>query len=154
MSRKKTQNKTNFILDRIREHYNLKDDNDIASLYNVSKSTVSSWRTRDSINEALIRAKCNDDNLANWIINGIKTHDANQRAIAEQHAVYPAGTDAAPVDIGGLIQQIDKILRGENKYRDVLLAYLHTVCDEIEKPKKPDDPPEAASSGSTKKAEK
>ncbi|MFA5284520.1 MAG: helix-turn-helix domain-containing protein [Smithellaceae bacterium] len=99
MSRKKTHNKTNIILNRISAHYHLTNDDDIASFYGVSKSTVSSWRTRDSINETLIKAKCSDDNLANWFINGIKTQ--NQKSgIGEDAGDYNAGQQSPQAHAG------------------------------------------------------
>lgn len=99
MSRKKTQNKTNIILNRISEHYHLTNDDDIASFYNVSASTVSSWRTRDSINERLIRAKCDDENLANWFINGIKTQEKQNIPISDVQSSYNQNTSAPDIEI-------------------------------------------------------
>lgn len=91
MSRKKTQNKTNIILERIQAHYHLINDEAVALFYGVSESTISAWRTRNRINKTLIRAKCNDENLANWFFNGIKTHDSQP--------------DGRPVDYTSLIME-------------------------------------------------
>ena len=49
MSRKKTQNKTNYFLDEVRGRFSLKDDAGIGAFFGVEKSTVSAWRTRDNI---------------------------------------------------------------------------------------------------------
>jgi len=81
MSRKKTQNKTNSGLERISSYYNLTNDESLALFYGVSESTISAWRTRNKVNEALVRAKCNDDNLANWFMSGNKTYDPQSKTI-------------------------------------------------------------------------
>lgn len=138
MSRKKTHNKTNIILNRISAHYHLTNDDDIASFYGVSKSTVSSWRTRDSINETLIKAKCSDDNLANWFINGIKTQ--NQKSgIGEDAGDYNAGQQSPypdPVRISDpLIQKTAAILESPTIFSTALKSNIEAfhyalVCEE------------------------
>jgi hypothetical protein len=49
MSRKKTQNKTNSILEDISKRFHLVDDDAIGAFFGVIGSTVSSWRVRDCI---------------------------------------------------------------------------------------------------------
>lgn len=119
MSRKKTQNKTNIILNRISEHYHLTNDDDIASFYNVSASTVSSWRTRDSINERLIRAKCDDENLANWFINGIKTQDGIHDRVADQQTPYNAHPSAPKISLD-LLRKIAAVLESQGNLSEAL----------------------------------
>lgn len=102
MSRRKTQNKTNIVLERISTYYHLDDDEALALFYGVSKSTISAWRTRNRVNEALIRAKCNDDNLANWFINGVKTYKLqntdNDNLIREALTSYTSPSKISPSD--------------------------------------------------------
>ena len=127
MSRKKTQNKTNIILNRISDHYHLTNDDDISAFYGVSKSTISSWRTRDSINETLIRAKCNDDNLANWFINGIKTQEDNHDKIAKPPAPYNANSPAGPESEWPLKALIDEIRAQISDQRAKNLIYAQGI---------------------------
>ena len=58
MSRKKTQNNANIILERVCNRYHLKNDDDMAAFFHVKPSTVSSWRTRNAPPYDLIHAKC------------------------------------------------------------------------------------------------
>jgi phage repressor protein C with HTH and peptisase S24 domain len=84
MSRPKTQNRTNDILNRISAFYHLKDDVEIAEFFGVAKSTISSWRTRDLINSRMVTQKCGSE-LASAFLNGnekqlldLKARKANQ----------------------------------------------------------------------------
>ena len=52
------------ILDRIISTEGLKNDADLAKLFNVAASTVSSWRTRDSIPYEKIIAFCVSKNIS------------------------------------------------------------------------------------------
>ncbi len=115
MSRKKTQNRTNIILERISMRYNLVNDEAIAAFYGVSESTVSSWRTRDTINEKLIRAKCGDENLANWFIRGIKLPEHEQHKVAESQTPY-----TPKIKVSELLHKTAVILESETVYKTAL----------------------------------
>ena len=125
MSRKKTQNKTNSILNRISNHYYLENDAAIGAFYGVSESTVSAWRTRDSINETLIRAKCNDDNLANWFINGVKTQESEKECTSASETSYNSNIYSCTEKSFLLHQQLEHICRdGSEKQINAVAAIL------------------------------
>jgi hypothetical protein len=130
MSRKKTQNRTNIILERLSAFYHLINDEAIAAFYGVSESTVSSWRTRNAINSKLIKAKANDENLANWFINGIKPPDYEPHIVAESQAPY-----SPKVKVSDLLHKTAVILESDTVYRIALTnnieAFHHAItCEE------------------------
>jgi hypothetical protein len=64
MSRKKTQNNANIILERISQRFNLTNDDEIAEHFCVKRaSVVSSWRQRNSPPYDLICEKYNPEEL-------------------------------------------------------------------------------------------
>lgn len=130
MSRRKTQNKTNIILERISTYYHLKDDTEIGDFYGVNKTTVSSWRTRNKINEKLIKAKCNDENLANWFLHGIECKGSTKEKLLPSHVpdqtksnlVSLGSTSKSPdlIDEGELIKRALNVLQSDTPFRDAL----------------------------------
>lgn len=68
MQEKKSQNAT-VVLNRLKHAYNIKTDSDLAALLGVARNTISTWRTRDSVDYSSIFAKCEQINL-NWLITG------------------------------------------------------------------------------------
>ena len=120
MSRKKTQNKTTIVLERICKHYGFKFDADVAEFYGVSESTVSAWRTRDSINETLIRAKCNDENLANWFIAGVE---------------IPAETPQSglgPLEIDIVMSKTRDILNSSTTFAKALVVAIESLYESVQ----------------------
>ena len=59
----------NKILDRLRSALKLSSDAKMADYLGVKPSTISSWRSRDSLDYDLIFSKCVDMN-ANWVLFG------------------------------------------------------------------------------------
>jgi len=62
--------KSGVILDRVKETYHLKSDKKLAEFLNVKASTVSAWRSRNSLNYDLILNKCKKIDL-NWLFYSI-----------------------------------------------------------------------------------
>lgn len=58
-----------LILNRIKLHYNLASNADLAKFMGVAPTTVSSWYTRNTFDFDLIFAKCVDLD-ANWLLTG------------------------------------------------------------------------------------
>ncbi len=57
------------ILDRVKDYYNLKTNSELADFMGVSKSTISNWYARNSIDYDILFTRCTDANL-NWLITG------------------------------------------------------------------------------------
>lgn len=58
-----------LILNRIKKHYNLKNDAELARFFEIAATTLSSWNSRGSINWDLVFAKCGDMDF-NVLIRG------------------------------------------------------------------------------------
>lgn len=57
------------ILDLIKKYYNLKNDAALAAFLEIATTTLSSWKSRNSIDYDLIFAKCAEIDI-NWLIHG------------------------------------------------------------------------------------
>lgn len=57
------------IISRLKELFNCSTNEELAMLLGVSKGTIGSWKSRNTIDLKLVVAKCNHANY-NWIING------------------------------------------------------------------------------------
>lgn len=60
---------TTEIIERLKTIYELDTDSALAEFFGVKRNTISSWRSRNSINYDLIFAKCDALNF-NWLITG------------------------------------------------------------------------------------
>ena len=59
-----------LILNRIKEFKNFKTDLELANFLQISKSTLSNWYSRNSIDFDLLFSKCELDIDLNWLITG------------------------------------------------------------------------------------
>ncbi|RKE02345.1 LexA family transcriptional regulator [Marinifilum flexuosum] len=66
---KESQIATIEIIERLKSAYQLDTDSVLAEFLGVKRNTISSWKSRNTINYDLIFAKCDDLNL-NWLITG------------------------------------------------------------------------------------
>jgi hypothetical protein len=67
--RKVRNNRSIEIISRIKDHYNIRSDVDFAEYLGIATTTLSSWKSRDSLDYDLIYAKCVGIN-ANWLLSG------------------------------------------------------------------------------------
>lgn len=65
----KTFIKKNEVLERIKEAYNIDKDADLATFLGISRSTLSNWGNRNSIDYDLVFSKCEQVNL-DWLLTG------------------------------------------------------------------------------------
>lgn len=59
----------NLIIKRLREHLGVKNDTELGKILGVTQGAVSGWRTRNSIDMALIIDTVKDLDL-NWLVRG------------------------------------------------------------------------------------
>lgn len=68
------------ILDRLKNAYNIQKDTELATLLGISKSTLSNWISRDSIDYDKVFSKCEHINI-DWLLTGhgsmLKTESAS-----------------------------------------------------------------------------
>ena len=57
------------ILNRLKEVYNIQKDIDLANLLGISKSTLSNWVSRDSLDYDRVFSKCEHINI-DWLLTG------------------------------------------------------------------------------------
>ena len=67
----KNSHNAKLILQRVKNLYGFSKDADLANFLQVSPSTISTWRKRDSIDWALLFAKCKEADL-NFLVKGEK----------------------------------------------------------------------------------
>ncbi|MBN8640702.1 MAG: helix-turn-helix domain-containing protein [Flavobacteriales bacterium] len=61
--------KADVILDKIKEHYVISTDSELASFLEISKQGISNWRSRDAINIKRIYKKCKGISM-DWLLTG------------------------------------------------------------------------------------
>lgn len=59
-----------LILNRLKEYKNFNTDTELANFLNISRSTLSNWYTRNSIDYDLLFSKCEKDIDINWLLTG------------------------------------------------------------------------------------
>lgn len=64
-----TKNNKSLIINKIISFYNFKSDKEFADFLEIKPQTLSSWRTRNTIDYDLIFAKCVEINM-NWVFTG------------------------------------------------------------------------------------
>ena len=57
------------VLNRLKEAYNIQKDTDLAGLLGISKSTLSNWVSRDSLDYDKVFSKCEHINI-DWLLTG------------------------------------------------------------------------------------
>lgn len=76
----------NDVIDRLLEIYGVSSDTDLCKILNIkSKSTLSSWRLRDSIPYAIcVQVAADKDVSLDWILIGKKEKQANKDDLNER----------------------------------------------------------------------
>lgn len=58
-----------LIINKLKIHLNLNSDTELADFLGVKQNTISTWKSRNTMDYELIITKCDDIN-ANWLITG------------------------------------------------------------------------------------
>lgn len=66
----KIKNNKSVILDRIKFHYSIQSNAELARFLGISPSTLSNWYSRNTIDYDLVFSKCKNLDL-DWLINGV-----------------------------------------------------------------------------------
>ncbi len=131
------------ILDRIRAALNLSNDTELSAILGIKKATLSNWRSRNSLDWALLFSFCEHIDL-NWLVWGSNNpHQENQINCAE-----PINNDALIVhldnklkekdneignlreDIGRLKAKIEELER-MGEVHSATTQYVHSISKEI-----------------------
>ena len=100
------------VLNRLKEAYNIQKDIDLAELLGISKSTLSNWVSRDSLDYDRVFSKCEHINI-DWLLTGRGSMQKSEgrSPMGEQEAVLPAKKNLIPFyddvsTIGGLNNRV------------------------------------------------
>lgn len=100
------------VLNRLKEAYNIQKDIDLAELLGISKSTLSNWVSRDSLDYDKVFSKCEHINI-DWLLTGRGSmlKSEGKSPMGEQEAVLPAKKNLIPFyddvsTIGGLNDRV------------------------------------------------
>ena len=83
------------VIERLKIALKLSSDNALAETLGISKTTLSNWKSRNSIDISLLFSKCERISI-DWLLTGngpmLKTKDSTQSHIADKEATtYPKG---------------------------------------------------------------
>lgn len=120
------------ILDRLKEHLQIKSESKLARALGVRPQNVKNWRDRGTIpwEELYIYTVNNPDVKLDWLFNGIK-NDTGGKSITSYKS-------ESPPDIGTLINLIKQTVDKKDTDSDILLSSMDALL------KKHSDPSRAA----------
>ena len=122
------------VLSLIMERMHLKNDDNIAELFDVSKSTVSSWRRRNSIPHEKINAYCIEEGLSLDEMYFKEKPPGAKEAFGmdfgEPVAIYNQS------NMSGLLKQTESILNSGTEYADSLAADIRSFYRAVETEKR------------------
>jgi len=112
------------ILNRLKEAYNIQKDTDLANLLGISKSTLSNWVSRDSIDFDKVFSLCEHIDI-NWLLTG------RGSMLKEETTPLMEAKDAPAVQILHHPKVADKIIEQQSipVYDVEAAANLKTIFD-------------------------
>jgi len=108
----------NNILDRIKEHYELQSNLDLAAFLNVHPSTVSAWRRRGTLDFSLVFEKCQGMDM-NFLIYGQLPANPSYSELEENAELFHEESQL-PDDTGTLQTMLTEYRRIFKTVRDLL----------------------------------
>lgn len=117
-----------LILNRIKSHYNLTKEHELANFLKIGQTTLSNWKSRDSIDLKKIITIC-DELSPNWIINGtgnpLKTYhnpdEIDTTQILDPKGEYVYGS-------AGLVEEIDRLTKIVSLQEQTIVAQAKTIA--------------------------
>lgn len=83
------------VLDRIKQHYSLKGNADLARFLGVAPNTITNWYSRSSFDLDMIYTKCVDIDF-NWLLTGDEPiHHCDQKQVESQTSEQTAQSDSS-----------------------------------------------------------
>ncbi len=103
-----------LILSRIKQAHKFKTDTELSNFLGISKSTLSNWRVRNSVDYDLLFSKCEDLNL-NWLLTGrgemLKSEEKTGGSIGVVPHTPQKTPESAPYDIKAFTDLISGFTR-------------------------------------------
>lgn len=134
----KTFYSKSLILNRLKEAYNIKKDTDLACLLGISKSTLSNWVSRDSIDYDKVFSLCEHINI-DWLFTG----EGNMLRNAEHFQALPNNQPQNP-DIISLLKEQVKEQQTKITEQAIEIGMLRERLKLIEEERKLSEDAEAA----------
>lgn len=141
----KTFYSKSLILNRLKEAYNIKKDTDLACLLGISKSTLSNWVSRDSIDYDRVFSLCEHINI-DWLFTG----EGNMLRNAEHFQALSNNQPQNPDIISLLKEQLEKLTNQLEKKQEKIerqereLGMLQERLKSFEEERKQSEDAEAA----------
>lgn len=108
-----------LIISRIKSYLNIKTDSDLAHFLGIKQPTISSWRSRNTLDYDLIITKCNKID-ANWLITGKGEMLRSDMVVAASITEQQLDKNNRIVDLTYIIDlQKEKIDRLEKEIADL-----------------------------------
>ena len=123
-------NKT-LIINELKNYLNIKTDSEFAKFLGLKQNTISSWKSRNSLDYDLIISKCDQIN-ANWLLTGegemLKSKVSNNNLEPDDNFEEIQGlTDVALYDV----QLSEEKLKNANKRIEILEELVESYKLEI-----------------------
>ena len=131
----KFKNKLEFnalnIVNRLKEHYQVKSDTDLARLLGVAQTTISSWKSRNTVDFPLIITKCVGIDL-NWLVSGTSIISASYApyALSVHEPTESYSPDIASAPEGAVENEELKISKGEIEVLKNEITSLNTQLED------------------------
>lgn len=117
------------VLLRLKKVYNLKKDSDLAETLGISKSTLSNWIARDSIDYDKVFSLCEHINL-DWLLTGrgnmLKSEEATDNKKKKEKEVVPEANckcEGAPYYNVDFIGGFDLVLNDQSRNPDYYINF-------------------------------
>ena len=116
------------VLDRIKHHYRLGSNADLARFLEISPSTLANWYSRNSIDFDIVFTKCDDVNW-DWLVKG------KESGVSYPHIEEPNILEISPHECENcknkdvLISKLRKEMDTKNKLiktQEKLIAYIES----------------------------
>ena len=106
-----------LILERLREYYGYKTQKELAEKLGVNQSTLTMWKTRNSIDWDVVFTKCEDIDF-HWLITGEKKYAENNTG-HENHVEDPVASIMDNEIVKSFVDLINRINTLEKRLQEL-----------------------------------